>query len=381
MKILVVGGGIAGLCTALELSLQGVEVTLLEKNKLGSGTTTRCAGMLHSGARYLAEDIEIAKFCAQENTIFQHTFPFAIDLKHAGLYVVFKERDNQYVESFEQRRSGFSIERISSSDCYVLEPKLNPTEIEYGYLTKDLVMNPFTIVQAYREELDKRGVYIKENSEIKKAEYRNGKWSIECLDESESFDGVINACGAGVSELIVLFGGSRLEFDYIHGSMAVLGDLFSNRVVSVCDKTAPGDVVLPSGLRSLVGSTWRILNYCNPTTLSEGEKEEMTMMASKLFPAIHPERVVSSFTGIRTYPRRSKNALDRDKFSKGFSIINHTDLPNVITVLAGKLSFGRLAAENAVRILFEKNGISFKGSKTRDYVLEAPQKEVYEILE
>jgi len=88
MKIMVVGGGISGLCSALDLALRGVEVVLVEKGVLGSGTTTKCAGMLHSGARYLVRNEKIAELCFKENKIWRKIVPFAIDSLHQGIFVV-----------------------------------------------------------------------------------------------------------------------------------------------------------------------------------------------------------------------------------------------------------------------------------------------------
>ncbi len=69
MKIIVIGGGISGLCSALDLALRGIEVVLVEKRELGAGTTTKCAGMLHSGARYLVKNEKVADLCFRENCV------------------------------------------------------------------------------------------------------------------------------------------------------------------------------------------------------------------------------------------------------------------------------------------------------------------------
>ena len=44
--VLVVGGGIVGVCTALYLRRMGVEVTLVEKDRLASGSSHGNAGLL-----------------------------------------------------------------------------------------------------------------------------------------------------------------------------------------------------------------------------------------------------------------------------------------------------------------------------------------------
>ena len=52
-QVLLVGGGINGLSTLRELALQGVEVTLVEKNDYCSGASAASSHMIHGGIRYL----------------------------------------------------------------------------------------------------------------------------------------------------------------------------------------------------------------------------------------------------------------------------------------------------------------------------------------
>ena len=44
--VLVIGGGVAGLSTALQLARRGKSVIVLERGQLGSGSTGRAAGLL-----------------------------------------------------------------------------------------------------------------------------------------------------------------------------------------------------------------------------------------------------------------------------------------------------------------------------------------------
>ena len=65
--VLVVGGGATGAGVARDLALRGADVTLVDRGGLGSGTTGRSHGLLHSGARYADTSPEDARECVQEN--------------------------------------------------------------------------------------------------------------------------------------------------------------------------------------------------------------------------------------------------------------------------------------------------------------------------
>ena len=53
MNIAVIGGGINGLCCAWQLASEGVKVTLFDKNKIMSQTSSASSKLLHGGLRYL----------------------------------------------------------------------------------------------------------------------------------------------------------------------------------------------------------------------------------------------------------------------------------------------------------------------------------------
>jgi glycerol-3-phosphate dehydrogenase len=62
-RIVIVGGGIAGLSAAVRLAQAGLPVTLLESSQLGAAASTRNQGWLHSGGLYALDSPEYARTC------------------------------------------------------------------------------------------------------------------------------------------------------------------------------------------------------------------------------------------------------------------------------------------------------------------------------
>ena len=62
---IIVGGGIAGLLTALRLSQSGLRVVVIEKDKLGSGATLANQGVIHSGALFVRHHGHIVRQCQE----------------------------------------------------------------------------------------------------------------------------------------------------------------------------------------------------------------------------------------------------------------------------------------------------------------------------
>src|SRR6266446_6805620 len=65
--VIVIGGGVAGLSTAMQLAMRRQRVIVLERQRLGCGSTSRAAGLLGQlrgtaeHTRMLADGIEIVK--------------------------------------------------------------------------------------------------------------------------------------------------------------------------------------------------------------------------------------------------------------------------------------------------------------------------------
>ena len=66
-QVLIIGGGINGLATFRDLALQGVKVTLVERNDFCSGASAASSHMIHGGVRYLENgEIRLVKESLQE---------------------------------------------------------------------------------------------------------------------------------------------------------------------------------------------------------------------------------------------------------------------------------------------------------------------------
>ena len=55
--IAIIGGGATGLGVALDATLRGYKVVLLEAHDFAKGTSSRATKLVHGGVRYLAQEI------------------------------------------------------------------------------------------------------------------------------------------------------------------------------------------------------------------------------------------------------------------------------------------------------------------------------------
>jgi glycerol-3-phosphate dehydrogenase len=83
----VIGAGSTGAAIAHDLTLRGIQATLIERFGPASGTTGHNQAQLHSGARYAVTDPTSARECIEENMILRKIMPnFFWELVHNAEY-------------------------------------------------------------------------------------------------------------------------------------------------------------------------------------------------------------------------------------------------------------------------------------------------------
>jgi glycerol-3-phosphate dehydrogenase len=114
--VVVVGGGVTGAAVLRDLALRGVDAVLVERFDLGTGTSGRWHGLLHSGARYAVRDQESARECIEENTTLRRIAPHTIE-DIGGLFVLLPGDDEAYAGQFAEgcRASGIPTEELSAA--------------------------------------------------------------------------------------------------------------------------------------------------------------------------------------------------------------------------------------------------------------------------
>ena len=162
--VVVIGGGVIGTSAAFHLSEAGVDVVLVERGQLGSGSTSRAAG----GVRTQFSDvlnIEIAKRSLAAFRDFARRPGWEIDFKQVGyLFVITREED---LEAFEQsvtlqREHGLDTRILTACETCDLCPLLEGDDIIAGSFSPgDGHATPDGVVQGYASGARARGAHVR----------------------------------------------------------------------------------------------------------------------------------------------------------------------------------------------------------------------------
>ena len=199
-SVLIVGGGVVGTSAAFHLAEAGVDVVLIERAELGSGSTSKAAG----GVRTQFSDalnIEIAKRSLAAFRDFGRRPGWEIELKQVGyLFALTTESD---VEEFErsvalQNRYGLDTRMLTVDEVLALCPLLAGDDLLAGAFSPgDGHATPEGVVQGYAFAARAHGAHIRVGCEVLAIESAGGRVAeVVTTDGRIQTDTVICAAGA-----------------------------------------------------------------------------------------------------------------------------------------------------------------------------------------
>ena len=167
--MVIVGGGVVGTSAAFHLAEAGVDVVLIERAQLGSGSTSKAAG----GVRTQFSDvlnIEIAKRSMAAFRAFERRPGWDIELKQVGyLFVLTSESD---LEEFEhsvalQNECGLDSRMLTAGEALALCPLLEGDDIlAAAFSPGDGHATPEGVVQGYAFAARGHGAHIRTGCEV-----------------------------------------------------------------------------------------------------------------------------------------------------------------------------------------------------------------------
>jgi glycine/D-amino acid oxidase-like deaminating enzyme len=202
-RIVIVGGGIAGLAVAMRLSQAGFPVALFESSELGSAASTRNQGWLHSGAFFAVDAPGYARTCY---TALEQTLRFCPDclepnvLPMAYLFV----RPETLVKSWTDAWSAAGIpwQPLGIDEACGELPGLDRSRVQHAFQLPDRAIRQDVLLTHLAAAAQNAGVEIRTNTPAK------------CLPiENDRVAGVVTAAGEEVPAQLVILAGGSCGFD------------------------------------------------------------------------------------------------------------------------------------------------------------------------
>jgi len=394
--VVVIGGGSTGAGIARDLSMRGVEVTLVEQGNLTHGTTGRMHGLLHSGGRYAVSDQVSAAECIEENRVLRDIASHCVETA-GGLFVKRPEDSEAYFQTKLNgcAASGIPTEVLSAEEARAVEPHLAP-DIEKAISVPDGAVDPFRLVVANAASARDHGARIETHSAVTDLRVEDGEVVGVEVDHASGpgkhvhgteggtevirADHVVNATGAWGGRIGAM-AGVDIEVRPSKGVMTVMNTRQVDTVINRCRPKGDADIIVPHETAAILGTTDEEVDDPEEYPEEQWEVDTMIDTLAELVPMLRNARTIRSFWGVRPlYEPPSVDSDDPTDITRDYFLLDHAErdaLDGLTTIVGGKLTTYRLMAEAVSDHVCERFGVS-ADCRTADVSL--PGSEAFSVL-
>lgn len=401
--VLIIGGGIYGVCAAWDAALRGLSVALIEKNDFGSATSSNSLKIIHGGLRYLQQaDFKRMRESIAERTILMriaphlvHPLPCIIPTYGHAL----KGREVMAAALFINDLVGFDRNRltdpqkrlpngkvISKEKCKEIIPGINEENLSGGAIWYDCQVynSERMLISILRSAVNSGAVtanytemvgFITEQGRVTGVKAKDNLTG-DILEISAKL--VINNGGPWLNDVLAHLNG-KLTRPKIKLSAAmnlvIKRKLFEKYAVGIWSKSdfRDGDALLSKGSRLFFITPWREYSLIGTTHVHyDGEPGQFKIKESDIQtfldevnaaypPADLRREDVAFFYGGMLPADEDQKAGEDVRLLKNYQIIDHakdSGVEGLISVVGVKFTTARDVAVKTVDCAIEKLGKS-----------------------
>ena len=368
--VLVVGGGATGAGVARDLALRGVDVALVDRDGLGSGTSGRSHGLLHSGARYAEADPVGAEECIAENRVLRDVAGACI-ADTGGLFLQLAGDDPEYFAEKRAACEAVGIETETASPAAVRERVPDLTDdLERAMWVPDGVVYPSRLVAANAADAEAHGATVHTHAPLEDLTVRNGRVTAATLggavDATVEPTVVVNAAGAWAGRVASL-AGVTVEMQPTRGVMVSVEYPGLGPVLNRCRDPDDGDIVVPHDDEVVLGTTSVPVSDPDDYERADWEVERSVAECAAMLPPVADAPVERTWWGVRPLYAPDEAERDGRGISRGFFVLDHAadGVENLVSTVGGKLTTCRRMAESTADRVCDDLGVDAE-SETAD---------------
>lgn len=362
--VVIIGGGATGTGILRDLAMRGVRALLFEMGSVANGTSSRFHGLLHSGARYAVSDNEAAAECIRENIILKRIGKSCVQ-NTGGFFVLTEKDDPSYVEKWVEgcRRAGIDAVEIDPAEAKRMEPDLAP-DVKRVFRVPDGTIDGFRLVQQNVMSARRYGSEALTYHAVTGITTFNGRVTgVDVLDRATgekyhvACSIVINAAGSWSGQVARLVG-LDIPVTPDKGSLIIFNQRFAGRVINRLHKSSDGDIFVPHGSITILGTTSTSVKDPAESKPTTAEILHLLDCGRPLIANLDSFRILRAFAGTR--PLYTPGGAQGRAASRGFHISDHAEegVDGMVTIFGGKFTTFRLMAEKVCDLVCRKLGVT-----------------------
>ena len=359
--LLIIGGGINGVGIARDAAGRGLKVTLIEKDDIGSKTSSWSTKLIHGGIRYLENyEFRLVRESLKEREIIKKiaphiTKPIRFVLPHVpSLRPSWLIRLGLIMYDWLGGVITFPKSRFVSLEK---DFKENPLKHNFkiGYEYSDLFVDDARLVFLNAEDAINRGAKIYTNTSIINTKRNSDNWEVT-LNNGDVLKTkvVINATGPYAVDVLKNICGidSKKKLRHIQGSHIIVNEIYKGDQSYILQLSDKRIIFLIPYLNkyTLIGTTdHEVSSYENPKITNEEKQYLINSVNSFVQNKISDKDIVWTYSGVR--PLVEDFNKKASKITRDYTFEIDESLAPVLTIFGGKLTTYRKLSEHALEKL------------------------------
>lgn len=361
IDILIIGGGINGVGIARDAVGRGLKVTLIEKDDIGSKTSSWSTKLIHGGIRYLENyEFRLVRESLKEREIIRKIAPHITKPIRFVLPHVPSLRPSWLIRLgliLYDWLGGFITLPKSKFVNLKKEYGNNPLKDNFkiGYEYSDLFVDDSRLVLLNAEDAKKRGAKIITNTSINYIKRNSTYWEV-ILSNGDvlktktiinatgpyAINVLKNICGIETSKKLRLIQGSHIIVNKIYkGEQAYILQLKDKRIIFLIPYL---------NKYTLIGTTdHEVDTFENPTITDEEKKYLIESVNGFIANNISEEDIIWTYSGVR--PLVEDFNENASKITRDYIFEIDDEMAPILTIFGGKLTTYRKLSEHALKKL------------------------------
>jgi glycerol-3-phosphate dehydrogenase len=383
--VIIIGAGINGAGIARDAAMRGLKVLLIDKGEPGCGTTSASTRLIHGGLRYLEHfEFGLVRESLREREILLRIAPELI--RPLGITIpIYKQSKRGRLtiragmilyDLLSWGKSLPSHQMLSRAETLERWPGLNPEGLVASALYYDAQVEfPERLVLENVKSARAFGAEVLTHTRVTNLGVENGRVSgVEFQNQFAEADVVINAAGPWIDLVLApvkspkLIGGTKGR----HIVVAPFPGAPANAIYLEARSDGRPIFIIPWNKLYLIGTTdVRFEGDPDEVRCEPWEVDYLLSETNLALPSAHltHDSILQTYSGVRPLPVTGDK--DEQSITRRHFIREHPQLPNLLSIVGGKLTTYRSLAEECVDLIFRKIGKNPPPSRTATEVLDA----------
>lgn len=361
VDVIIIGGGVIGTAIAYYLVKEGVEVTLIEKEDIASGTSGACDGNLMLLSKSPGPHFNLARESLKLFPSLVKNLDHNVQYRKNGSLIILETKEQWDLSQKnikKQQEAGLNVRLMDNKQTRNIEPFLTSDIYGSCYTEENGHINPIMLTLGLGKKSLQQGAHILLHEPVKEILWKKEQvLGVRTTHRDIYAKYIVNAAGVYANEIgkmaeinipVIPKRGQILVTESIPSFInnSIICGCYLKAKYHLCDKKDISDPIVSLGRglsleqtiegNLLIGSTREYVNF-NTQTTYEGITA-IAQHACQLFPKLKEVKMIRSFSGLRPATIDGLPIIGHSEALKGMLLaVGHEGDGIILAPITGKL--------------------------------------------